>query len=230
MFGKPTAKKDQLEIATCSIDSNGNIKVDKRKSFKFMLNPAKYDHAYEISYNKKEAIGQSSSDVKFGSTRPEKLTFNVLIDGSGAVAPAGHDPVDVKDQIKALKDIVYTYDGDKHEPSYVRVLWGSQIFFGRLESMSVDPTLFKPSGEPLRARINFAFTGFMSKEEEALRANRSSPDMSHVIEVKAGDTLPLLCYRVYRDSAYYVEIARINNVTDFRDIKPGSKLHFPPLR
>jgi nucleoid-associated protein YgaU len=70
----------------------------------------------------------------------------------------------------------------------------------------------------------------MSKEEEALRANRSSPDMSHLIEVKAGDTLPLLCYRVYRDSSYYLEVARQNKLTDFRDLKPGSKLHFPPLR
>ena len=89
--------------------------------------------------------------------------------------------------------------------------------------------MFKPSGEPLRARVQLGFIGFMSKEEEALRANRSSPDMSHLIEVKAGDTLPTLCYRVYKDSSYYLEVARVNNMTDFRDIKPGSKLLFPPL-
>jgi nucleoid-associated protein YgaU len=229
MSGKSTAKKDKLIISTCSIDAKGNIKVNKGKSFKFMLNPSEYDHSYAIGYNKKEAIGQSGSDAKFGGVKPEKLKFSALIDGSGVVTPADASTTDVKTQIKALKDIVYKYDGDKHEPNYVRVLWGSQIFFGRLESLSVDNTLFKPSGEPLRAKVKLAFTGFMSKEEEALRANRSSPDMSHQIEVKAGDTLPLLCYRVYRDSSYYLEVARINNMTDFRDIKPGSKLHFPPL-
>jgi len=230
MFGKRTAKKDKLTISTCSVDAKGNIKVDKKKSFQLMLNPSAYDHAYEIGYNKKEAIGQSGSDAKFSGIKPEKLKFSALIDGSGAIAKADASPDDVKVQIKALMDVVYKYDGDKHEPNYVRVLWGSQIFFGRLQNISVDNTLFKPSGEPLRAKIELEFTGFMSKEEEALRANRSSPDMSHLIEVKAGDTLPLLCYRVYRDSSYYLEIARINNMTDFRDIKPGSKLHFPPLR
>ena len=86
------------------------------------------------------------------------------------------------------------------------------------------------SGEPLRAKIKLAFSGFMSKEEEALRANRSSPDLSHLIEVKAGDTLPMLCYRVYKDCSYYLEVAKVNDITNFRDIKPGSKLHFPPLR
>jgi predicted Zn-dependent protease len=227
MVGATTGKKDKLAITACSVDSSGNIKIDKSKSFTFMLNPSEYDHSYAIGYSRKEAIGQSGSDTKFGGVKPEKLKLGTLIDGTGAVA--GADASDVKTQIKELKDIVYKYDGDKHEPSHVRVLWGSQIFFGRLETMSVDNTMFKPSGEPLRAKVQLGFIGFMSKEEEALRANRSSPDMSHLIEVKAGDTLPLLCYRVYKDCSYYLEIARINNMTDFRELKPGSKLHFPPL-
>ncbi len=230
MFAARSGKKDKLIISTCSVDSSGNIKVDKNKSFTFMLNPSEYNHSYAIAYSRKEAIGQSGSDTRFGGVKPEKLNFNALIDCSGAVSGTDANTPDVKTQIKALKDIVYKYDGDKHEPSHVRVLWGSQIFFGRLESMAVDNTMFKPSGEPLRAKVQLGFIGFMSKEEEALRANRSSPDMSHLVEVKAGDTLPLLCYRVYKDSSYYLEVARINNMTDFRDIKSGSKLLFPPLR
>ena len=228
MADSGSGEKDKLTIATCKVDDAGNITVEDN-SFKFMLNPSEYDHSFAIGYNKKEAIGQSGSDVKFSGIKPEKLKFSVLIDGTGALgSEASKD--DVKTQLKNIKDVVYKYDGEKHETSHVRVLWGSQIFFGRLESMTVDSKLFKPSGEPLRSKVGLEFTGFMSKEEEALRANRSSPDMSHLIEVKAGDTLPLLCYRVYRDSSYYLEVARENNLTDFRDIKPGSKLHFPPLR
>ena len=230
MSAARSGKKDKLKISTCSVDSSGNIKVDKNKSFTFMLNPSEYDHSYAIGYSRKEAIGQSGSDTKFGGVKPEKLKFSALIDGSGAVSGTDANTLDVKTQIKAMRDIVYKYDGDKHEPSHVRVLWGSQIFFGRLESMAIDNTMFKPSGEPLRAKVQLAFIGFMSKEEEALRANRSSPDMSHLVEVKAGDTLPSLCYRVYKDSSYYLEVARINNMTNFRDIKPGIKLLFPPLR
>lgn len=230
MFGSKPAKKDKLTISTCTVDDSGNIKVDTGNSFEFMLNPSAYDHAFAIGYSQKQAIGQSGSDAKFEAVKPEKLKFSAVIDGSGAVESPDGKVIDVKSQIKALKDIVYKYDGDKHEPSHVRVLWGSHLFFGRLESMSVDNTLFKPSGEPLRATIKLGFTGFMSKEEEALRANRSSPDMSHLVEVKAGDTLPLLCHRIYRDSSYYLEVARVNNMTDFRNLEPGTKLHFPPLR
>ena len=228
MADASTATKEKMTITTCSVDDSGNVTVDKGNSFEFMLNPSEYDHSFAIEYNQKNAIGQSGSDAKFKGVKPEKLKFSTLFDGTGAVG--GPDAAkDVKTQLKELKDIVYKYDGEKHEPSHVRVLWGSQIFFGRLESLTVDNTLFKPSGEPLRARIKLEFSGFMSKEEEAKRANRSSPDMSHRIEVRAGDTLPLLCYRVYKDSSYYLEVARINGMTEFRDLEPGSKIHFPPL-
>ena len=96
--------------------------------------------------------------------------------------------------------------------------------------MSMDYTLFKPSGLPLRAKVKLSFTGFQSKDEKALRANRSSPDLDHVVEVKAGDTLPLLCYRIYKNSGYYTDVAKVNNLVNFRNLVPGTRLHFPPLR
>ena len=220
------AQKKKLKISPCTMDSGGNVSVDDGDSFEVMLNPSSYSHTYSIGYNKKEAMGQLGSDAKFSGIKPENVKFDLVLDGTGVVEADD----DVKTQVKQLSDIVYAYDGSEHEPSYVRLLWGSMIFFGRLESMSVEYTLFKPSGEPLRAKVQLAFTGFMSKEEEALRANRSSPDLSHIIEVKAGDNLPMLCYQVYKDSAYYLDVARVNGITNFRDIRPGTKLHFPPLR
>jgi len=225
-----TGSKKKLKLSPCTVDDSGNVTVDDGASFEVMLNPSSYSHSYSIGYSKKEAMGQLGSDTKFSGVKPEKVSFDIVIDGTGVVEVTDSDSSDVKDQVKALTDIVYKYDGSNHEPNHVRVLWGSLIFFGRLDTMSVEYTLFKPGGEPLRAKIKLGFSGFMSKEEEALRANRSSPDMSHLIEFKAGDTLPLLCYRVYKDSSYYLEVARANNITNFRDIKPGSKLHFPPLR
>ncbi len=222
-----TGLKKKLKLSPCTVDDSGNVTVDDGSAFEVMLNPSSYSHSYSIGYNKKEALGQLASDTKFSGIKPEKVGFDIVIDGTGVVELGGDD---VKTQVKSLTGIVYKYDGNNHEPNHVRLLWGSLIFFGRLESMSVEYTLFKPSGEPLRAKIKLGFTGFMSKEEEALRANRSSPDLSHQIEVKAGDTLPALCYRVYKDSSYYLEVAKANNITNFRDIAPGSKLHFPPLR
>jgi nucleoid-associated protein YgaU len=111
----------------------------------------------------------------------------------------------------------------------VRLLWGSLIFFGRMTSMSTQYTLFKASGEPLRAKVDLQFVGTMSKSESQLVANRSSPDLSHVVVVRDGDTLPLLCNRIYGDSSYYPEVAQANGLAGFRELLPGQRLVFPPL-
>lgn len=223
----------KLTISPCSMDKQGNISVDASKqAFTVMLNPTQYTHTHKIVYNRVNTLGQLAKEQKFSSIDGETVTFNnIIIDGTGVVTPVV--PADanvVKMQIELLKNVVYCYQGNIHQPNYVRLLWGSLIFFGRLDSMKVNYTLFKPSGDPLRAKVDMTFKGFMSKEEETLRANRSSPDLSHMVEFKAGDTLPLLCNRIYNDCSYYLDVARVNNIDNFRDIKPGTRLYFPPLR
>ena len=221
-----TGEKQKLKLTQCTVSKDGKVEAVDSNSFEVMLNPASYNRGYSISYNDNEAQGQSASNPKFNVIKPQDFSFDVLLDGTGVVdqsAPA------VKDQIQQLRDI-FAYSGDEHQPLVTKVLWGNLIFFGRLTKMEVDYTLFKPSGEPLRAKVKLAFKEFMSQEEESLRANRKSADLTHVVEVRAGDALPLLCERIYKDSGYYTQVARLNNITNFRDIPPGTRLVFPPLK
>ena len=50
-----------------------------------------------------------------------------------------------------------------------------------------------------------------------------------MIEVKAGDNLPAMCRDIYGDASYYLQVAEINELTDFRNLSPGAKLLFPRL-
>lgn len=217
----------KLSISPCTVDDKGNITVKSNK-FEVMLNPSSYSHNFTIIYNKKTGFGATGSSLKFSNAEPETVSFDIVLDGTGLVEMT-NGAKDVKTQIQKLNDIVYKYDGKVHEPDHVRLLWGSFIFFGRLNTLSTDYSLFMPTGEPLRAKLKMSFSGFVSKNEEALIANRSSPDLTHIIEVKAGDSLPLLCYRIYGDSSYYQKVAQFNGISNFRDIKPGARLNFPPL-
>ncbi|OGB25274.1 MAG: peptidoglycan-binding protein [Burkholderiales bacterium RIFCSPLOWO2_02_FULL_57_36] len=228
MAGFSTGLKEKLKISPCQVDA-GKITVDTSLPyFEALINPSGYKHQFSISYNKKKTLGQAGAEPKFNAICPEKLTLpELVLDGTGVVALLGME--DVTTLVERLMSVIYAYQGEKHEPNYVRFLWGSLIFFGRVESIAIDYTLFKPSGEPLRAKVQLGVVGWMSTEEITLRSNRSSPDLSHIVEVKAGDSLPLLCNRIYKNSSYYLEVARVNNLTNFRDLKPGLKLRFPPL-
>ena len=216
----------KLKICPCQVAKDGTVTPEKAKTFEVMLNPSKFNHGYAITYNQTKTQGQLASDLKFSGTQPETISFDILLDNTGVIPGSS----DVQTQIEKLNKVVYTYNGSRHEPNHVRLLWGSLLFYGRLKTMSAEYNLFSPEGTPLRADIKMAFSGFMSTQEEAKRANRTSPDMTHTVVYRAGDSLPLLCHRIYNDVTQYICVARVNNITNFRDIAPGTRIIFPPLR
>jgi nucleoid-associated protein YgaU len=98
-----------------------------------------------------------------------------------------------------------------------------------LKSASIAYKLFQPDGAPLRAVISATFTDNSDDRTRVAVAQDSSPDVTHVRQVQAGDTLPLLCYRIYGDPRRYVEVAQANGLNDFRRLKAGTRLLFPPV-
>ncbi|MEJ2045209.1 MAG: LysM peptidoglycan-binding domain-containing protein [Reinekea sp.] len=225
MAGLSLGLKSLMEITACTVSSDGTVSVDEGDSFEVMINPNSYKFETTVCFAKGGAQGEIGNRKQFKRINDGKVSFDLIIDGSGVVSLLADD---VKTQIKDLAAVL-GYDGSEHEPKHSRLVWGTLIFFGRMTSMTTNYTLFKPSGDPLRAKVSLNFTGFMTSQEESLKANRSSPDLSHLIEVKAGDSLPALCYQVYKDSTYYLEIAKINGLSNFRSLTPGQKLMFPPL-
>ena len=57
----------------------------------------------------------------------------------------------------------------------------------------------------------------------------SSPDLTHRVTVKDGDILPLLTYKTYNDQSYYLQVARVNRLRNFRRLVAGTTLVFPPI-
>lgn len=228
-----SGSKTLLSISCC--DQNGQPTGEGQ--FQAMINPASLNHQLGISYNSDSSanlpIGKSAVESKLSQYQQEKLSFELVFDGTGAVPPAAPQATagDVSQQVKQLKNVVYHYVGEKHEPSIVKLQWGQSFsFVGRLSSMTLDYTLFKPGGDPLRAKIKLNFGSYMSNKQEALKADRQSPDLTHQYRVKAGDTLPLLCYRQYSDSSYYLAVAEFNQLDSISVLTPGTVLYFPPLR
>jgi nucleoid-associated protein YgaU len=224
---------ERLTITRCTI--SGKTVTPTGDQMKVMLNPASFSHKHSITYSgggrlgtgQSQGQGQTATESKFKAFCPETLSFELIFDGTGAVpGPL----IDVGQEIERLKKMVYDYNGEAHEPNVVRLSWGGlSSFEGRMTSLDINYTLFKPSGVPLRAQVTLAFVSFMTHLEANLRANRSSPDLTHEVLVRDGDTLPLLCHRIYGDSRHYVDVARANGLTTFRDLAPGTVLRFAPL-
>ena len=226
----------KLKLTRCKVEG-GQIKEERgdANTFEVTINPEKYSHKFGVTYTGTgaggdRAIGKAGETAKFANVASETVSFEIVLDATGVVPDTRGKTV--ADQIDRLREIAYAYDGEEHEPNPVKITWGRGLsaFYGRLKSLQSDYTLFHQDGTALRARLSLSFISAKTEEEVAKEANNSSPDMTHVIRVRAGDTLPLLCQRIYGDPLKYIEVARVNDLDGFRDLAPDTLLRFPPMR
>jgi hypothetical protein len=178
-----------------------------------------------MEYDSAQGSGTTGSRMEFKKVKPGDLSLTFFIDGTGA----NGRKVEVQDEVERFQTVT-GYNGTIHRPNYLKIVWGTlQVKRCVLKSASIAYKLFKPSGVPLRAVITANFTDTADDQTRVALAQDESPDLTHVRLVRAGDTLPLMCYRIYGSTGYYLEVAAINGIDNFRNLEPGTRVLFPPL-
>lgn len=198
--------------------------------FGTLLNPEKYVYKYKIEQNEDQAAGTSAVAPKFNKQLPENLELDFVFDRTGIIA--GYESTDdgIIDDLEKFKNVILNYNGDEHKPNYLIISWGSLLFKGALTEMDIEFKLFKPDGTPIRAIAKVKFQGFVEDNLRAAKENNQSPDLTHYRIVHEGETLPYLSYKIYGDSKYYLQVAKVNNIRNFRKLIPGQELFFPPIK
>jgi hypothetical protein len=199
--------------------------------FTVWINPSTYSYSRQVSYNDRQAQGSAGPSPEFNRIADENVSFDLIFDATGVIpVPTGQSYANgVADIIRQFLGLLATVNGNIHSPNYLILNWATLQFQCVLTSVKIDYTLFMPSGIPLRAKVSVAFKSYTSETKLEEQTQTESPDMTHLIVVSAGDTLPYLCYSIYGDSSYYLDIAKLNNILYFRDLIPGTQLVFPPL-
>jgi len=100
---------------------------------------------------------------------------------------------------------------------------------GVCSSLNITYKLFNPDGKPIRAICKVTIREVTEEEQRVLEENNHSPDLTHFRQVKRGDTLPLMCFKIYGDSKYYIQVAKVNKLNNFRNLAVGSEIFFPPF-
>ncbi|NJL14406.1 MAG: peptidoglycan-binding protein [Microscillaceae bacterium] len=221
----PTPGSPSQELKKLVIGPKGQASPAESDRFTALVNPASMNYTVNIVFAEQNAPGTDGSPAVYSHTQPESLSFSLDLDGTGVIDPSAKP---VPEQIEQFKKVTLQYQRDQHKPNDVTISWGTLAFDCMLRSLDINYTMFKPDGTPLRAKLNVSFVGTLQpRETEAAQAE--SPDLTHRVLVKAGDSLPLLCQRIYGDSRFYLEIARLNGLVNFRNLQPGQELEFPPI-
>jgi nucleoid-associated protein YgaU len=220
-------------------DANLSTRAADPNEFSVQVNPESYTLNSTVQYTPQLAQGKSGAQQSFNQTIPGMMNFDFLFDATGVLAPGGflqnipflgtQEDMDVSVQVDKFKAVVLNYNTDTHEPCYLKLVWGPFLFKCRLASLSIKYKLFKSDGTPIRAVATCGFHEHTPEQENLSTGAAESPDLTHVRTVTEGDALPLMCYKIYGDSKYYTEIARVNKLNNFRKLKAGTKIIFPPL-
>lgn len=215
-------------------------------SYTVQVNPSSYSLNYMLHYSYDRAQGSASSEAKFAHSQPVLLEFEFLFDGTGVVpkpstlgdiplvgaiasALSSDEPFVVMNEIKKFDALVYDYSSQQHRPRALLLVWGSLVFPCVLTSVNYRYTLFKEDGTPLRAVAKCSFCESLPPAESEAKKDARSADLTHLRDVKDGDTLPLLAYDVYGDGRFYLQVASANKLVNFRRLRSATRLSFPPL-
>jgi hypothetical protein len=233
---KPAGKADEpRQVSDAATDS-----------YTVQVNPSSYSLARLANYSYHRGLGFSTNEAKWAHNAPVHLEFEFLFDGTGvvpkpsalgdiplvgaiasALAPDG--PFVVMDEIKRFDALVYDYSSEQHSPRAVLLVWGSLTFPCVLTSAEYRYTLFKEDGTPLRAVAKCSFCESIPPAEGERQKDSKSADLTHLRDVKDGDTLPLLAYDIYGDGQFYIQVASANKLVNFRRLRSATRLSFPPL-
>jgi phage tail protein X len=198
-------------------------------SMTVQVNPETYSQKIEIKYSDKQAQGTSGKMPKFTKIEPQTMEFELLFDRTGVINGATAGDMGVDEDIDKLQKLIIEYQGDKHRPRFVSIYWGTLKFDGVLVTMDISYKLFDRQGAPLRAIVKASFQGSVEDKKRVAEENAQSPDLAQIRTVNEGDTLPYLCYKIYGDSKYYIQVAQANNMKDFRFLQTGTRVKFPPI-
>lgn len=189
-----------------------------------MFNPEKWNKKYGQKFNEAQPSGQAKPALKFKQVDAPELSFELLLDGTGASG----EKREVTALIQTLKRTTF-FNGNEHRPNKLFIIWGYFIFQGVLKNLDINYTLFRPNGTPLRAKLNLTFKEDHEKLSSLMELDFRSADLTHVRILKEDERLDQITAAIYDTPRYHLQVAQANGLTTFRQPLTGQKLEFPPV-
>ncbi|HJW29682.1 MAG TPA: hypothetical protein VJ508_10650 [Saprospiraceae bacterium] len=195
--------------------------------FLAMFNPENFTIHEDIEWQANCPPGTQGSDTRYVRTKPRTFTLEFMLDGTGVNTNGAKIPVTA--QILLFRAATTGVRGALHRSAFLLVQYGTFICTCVLNSSNVTYTMFDMFGLPIRAKVSASFTERTVQTLSSILGMFSSPDLTHRKKVVEGDLLPLMTYQTYKDQTYYLQVAKVNRLKNFRKLKAETTLVFPPI-
>jgi contractile injection system tube protein/LysM domain-containing protein len=200
------------------------------------FNPNEYSITKSNNWTIAPVVGSSLPTAQFGGGNARELTLDLLFhaDPDGDVTP-------VTDQLFAMMEVdssLTSSNRNQARPPTVTFAWGTYTSFDAVcRNLSIQFTLFRPDGTPIRALARLALVQ-VTKDPNTPNGTPSAPQnpttraterlRAHV--VREGDSLQSIAYSHYGDASRWRLIAETNGIDDPTRLPRGARLSVPLLQ
>lgn len=203
---------------------NGRLEV--------LFNPTDYSIDRDTTFAEVAIPGLDSPVIQYVRGNGDKMTFELFLDITDTMQDG---QVVTGDSVRELfvdpLEQLLLKHPELHAPPPVMVLWGNEVVMESAvaTSLSVKYTLFDTSGRPVRATASLSLREYRTATAQLATTRENSPDVSSLVIVREGDTLPAIAFRAYGDAAQWRPIADANPDVDPLALVPGQGLVVPPI-
>src|SRR6267142_3206920 len=212
------------------------------EEFEVLFNPSSYSISKSVTWKSlSDSLSSGSSAtaetnlefnaplLNFGGGNSRVLTLKLFFD---VTEPINGQPIkDVRELTnKFVKLTRIERTGKTPQPPICDIRWGNVTprnsdfpFTGVVTSLDQEFTLFRRTGEPVRANLTVVFTEYLLPETDQ---RENDPEFTTWM-VKRGDTLSLIAAHMYGDPTLWRVLADANNLADPRQLEIGITLNIP---
>ncbi len=219
-----SAIKLPFNLKILPVDGNG---LPNGVPFLAMFNPETIAISETIEWEEQAAAGSEGEEQAYVRTPGRTFSIDIMLDGTGVNTNGVKIPVTA--QVLLFRLATTKVNGTEHTPNKLLLQYGLLILNCKLQSSTVTYTMFDMFGLPIRAKISATFKEVVTPGLMAALAMLSSPDLTHSVTVNQWDLLPLLTHKIYKKQAYYLQVAKVNKLKNFRKLEAQTTLLFPPI-
>ncbi len=190
-----------------------------------LFNPEKLKFDKSANWRERKSSKRNAPTARYRGGGAETLNLELFLDSSKAGL------LGVNGYIWILKQLMKKPPILLDQPPLVMFVWGlttSEMSY--ISSISYEYTLFAPSGRPLQAKVDLKLVQYDMDWMNLLSLNPTSrSEARKTWVVTEGQTLDWIAYQEYGDSAAWRHIAKVNNLMNPMELKPGQILKLTPL-
>ena len=194
------------------------------KTLEFAFNPKDYSMSLQGGWNFKPQKN-SLEPPEFTGTQPRSLELEMFLDATDK------SDGDVSQSVDTLLSAVRPTDKSKSSgtpfPPIVVFSWGSAApFVGVVKQVSATFTMFRPSGQPVRATCK------ISMQEYEFPPPKTNPTSGALNSIRAhtvtlGDSLASIANAEYGTPTLWRAIASVNELENPFNLRVGTELLLP---